>query len=153
MHELILMAEDEEADAILVRRVVRHMQNPMALHIVRHGEEAIEYLSGKGEYGNREKYPFPTIVLLDLKMPRVGGFEVLEWIKENAKCAVVPVIVWSSSSLETDIKRAYELGANCYLVKPNSFDEIKQLIDLTFTFWSLCRRPHLSGSCIDANRS
>lgn len=143
MQEVILIAEDEEADALFLRRALSKTNPALTIHIVPNGEEAISYLKGEGVYADRSKYPLPTMVLLDLKMPRKTGFEVLQWIKENPACMVVPTIIWSSSSLPQDVLRAYSLGANCYLVKPNSFDGIQKLLVRTFEFWETCQKPML----------
>jgi CheY-like chemotaxis protein len=141
MPELVLIAEDEEADAIMLKRALSKINQAIVIHIVPNGDEAISYLSGEGQYADRKKFPFPAIVLLDLKMPRKSGFEVLAWIKDNPRCLIVPTIVWSSSSLPQDVLKAYSLGANCYLVKPNSFDAIQRLILRTFEFWEMCQKP------------
>ncbi|MDB6024857.1 MAG: response regulator with CheY-like receiver domain and winged-helix DNA-binding domain [Verrucomicrobiales bacterium] len=139
--ELVLIAEDDEADAILLQRAMHKITDPVPIHMVRNGEEAISYLMGDGAYSDRNRFPFPTAVLLDLKMPRKNGFEVLEWMRSSPQYAVVPTIVWSSSSLPQDVRRAYDLGANCYLMKPNSHSEIEQLVELTVSFWRVCLRP------------
>ena len=141
MRDVILIAEDEETDAILLERAIGKLADPVRLQLVRDGQEAIDYLRGAGIYSDREKYPMPALVLLDLKMPKKTGFEVLEWIRSESPCTAVPVIVWSSSKLPTDVKRAYDLRANCYLQKPNSFPAIQQLVEMTVGFWRMCERP------------
>ena len=135
------MAEDEPNDALLVTRVLRQLHPPVKNHIVGDGEEVIAYLAGRGKYADRDAFPVPTILLLDLKMPRKGGMEVLQWLKEHPAYAVIPTIVWTSSRLPEDIKRAYELGANCFLVKPCSLHDIRIVLEKTFAFWGVCEKP------------
>ncbi len=139
--DFLLMAEDEANDALLVTRVLRTLTPPVRHHVVSDGEEAIAYLTGKGQYADRDLFPVPTILLLDLKMPRKGGMEVLQWLREHPAYAVIPTIVWTSSRLPEDIKRAYELGANCFLVKPCSLNDIRVVLEKTFAFWRLCEKP------------
>ena len=88
------------------------------------GLEAIEYLSGEGAFADRGAHPFPDILLLDLNMPRKNGFEVLQWIRADSRCARLMVHVLTASSLDEDIQRAYELHANSYAVKPTRLDEL-----------------------------
>ena len=126
--EVILLVEDQEDDVMLVQRAFRkaHLRNP--LRVVRNGEEAVAYLRGEAPYTNREEYPAPTVVLLDLKMPRKDGFEVLEWIRRQPDLAALRVVVLTGSDQIKDVSRAYELGANCYLVKPSDFDDLTTMI-------------------------
>ncbi len=139
--ELILIAEDDANDALLVRRALGKIDPGIAHQFVSNGEDVIAYVLGMGEFSDREKFPFPTLLLLDMKMPRKGGLEVLEWLQANPDCRVVPTIVWSSSRLPLDIRRAYDLGANCFIVKPNAFDEIQSSLELAFRFWRMCEKP------------
>ena len=126
--EVILLVEDQEDDVLLVQRAFRkaHLRNP--LRVVRNGEEAIAYLQGDAPYNQREEYPLPTVMLLDLKMPRKNGFEVLEWIRQQPGLKTLRVVVLTASDQPQDVTRAYELGANCYLVKPTDFDDLMTMI-------------------------
>lgn len=114
---VFLVVEDNEDDAFFMQRAFKDagMANP--LHIVTNGEEAIDYLAGRESYEDREKFPLPDMVFLDLKMPGLNGFEVLAWIRQERKLTV-PVAVLTSSPEEIDYRRARELGADCYLLKP-----------------------------------
>ena len=116
--EVILVADDDENDVFFIERALKEAQVANPLRRVRDGEEAIAYLKGEGGYGDREKFPLPHLMLLDLKMPRKNGFEVLEWVRGQPGLKRLPVIILTSSKEDPDIKRAYDLGANTYLVKP-----------------------------------
>src|SRR3954468_16630522 len=114
----ILYAEDEPDDVFFMQRAFRQAGIEHPLLAVRDGAEAIAYLSGKGKYSNRDAYPLPRLVLLDLNMPESSGFDVLNWIRSTPAVSTLPVLVLTSSSHPSDIERASLLGANGYLVKP-----------------------------------
>ncbi len=137
----ILILEDDPNDVVLIKRALKknNILNPVQVAV--DGVEGIEYLSGKGAYGDRVRYPFPRFILMDLKMPRMGGLEVLQWLHDHPECQVVPTVVLSSSKLPNDIVRAYKLGANSYLVKPANFDELQRLMGASYEYWSLCTKP------------
>lgn len=151
---LILIAEDDENDAHLLRRTLKKIGIAMPIHIVVDGEEAIEYLSGSGQYTDREIHPFPSVVVTDIKMPRKNGFDVLNWLKKHPDCAIIPAVVWTSSNQESDILKAYQLGANCYLQKPNNAAGWEETIALLFKFWEACQKPSLRlSSCAEVQKS
>jgi CheY-like chemotaxis protein len=125
----ILIAEDEENDVFLIRRAFHQAQFENPLHVVQTGEDAIAYLRGDAAYSDRDKYPIPALVLLDLKMPRKNGFEVLAWIRQHSEFNSLPVVVLTSSQESADINRAYALGANSYLVKPANFHSLVDMIN------------------------
>ena len=134
-HAVILLAEDEEDYVLLIRRAFEqaHIRNP--LHIVWNGEEAILYLKGEGKYSNRAEYPLPDLFLLDWKMPRVNGFEVLKWLRAQPGFGSLRVLVLTSSDQIRDVNEAYRLGANSFLVKPLDFQDFAQLSRLIQDFW------------------
>jgi CheY-like chemotaxis protein len=103
--------------------------------VVWNGQEAIAYLKGAGKYSNRDEYPLPDLLLLDLKMPRVNGFEVLQWIRQQPGLAPLRVLVLTSSDQIRDVNEAYRLGANSFLVKPLDFEDFAQLGYLIQEFW------------------
>src|SRR5437879_9371695 len=115
---IILLAEDREDDVLLIRKAFSKANISNPLQVVRDGEEAIAYLSGEGKYSNRAEYPFPDLVLLDLKMPRLDGFGVWKWIRAQPGLEGLRVLVLTSSEDMRDINRAYGLGARSFLVKP-----------------------------------
>jgi CheY-like chemotaxis protein len=102
---------------------------------VRSGEEAVEYLAGEGNYRNREEYPLPELVLLDLKMTGMDGFDVLKWIRAQPTLKGLRVVVLTSSELVYDVNQAYALGANSFLVKPSSFENFNELIQSMSGYW------------------
>jgi CheY-like chemotaxis protein len=103
----------------------------------------MDYLTGVGRYSDRNKYPLPGVILLDIKMPRVNGLEFLKWFQNHApeELRLIPVIVMSSSDHERDIKKAYELGANCYLVKPIHWPEFEEQMKTLDIFWGKHVKP------------
>ena len=139
-NEIILLVEDDANDALLIQRAFQKAGLRNNLKLVRDGDQAVEYLSGQGNYENRDKFPLPFLVLLDLKMPGLDGFEVLDWIRRDPNLKRLLVVVLTSSNLQTDVDRAYELGANSYLVKPVEFDEMVHLIQRFEVYWSEINR-------------
>jgi len=137
----ILLAEDDENDVLLLKRAFEkaEIQNP--LFVSRDGQEAIDYLAGAGNFSNRTEYPFPALVLLDLKMPKRSGFEVLEWLRAQPVLQCLPVVVFSSSPHQRDIERAYRLGANAFVVKPASNETRSQLSHYIKGFWLQFNEP------------
>ena len=113
---------------------MRH-SSPTRCKIVRDGEEAIDHLAGNGKYASRNEYPLPDLALLDLKMPKVDGFQVLEWIRQQPGIRGIPVAVLTSSDQLRDVNRAYGLGANSFLVKPTDFQNSVELARLLREYW------------------
>jgi len=138
--EMILLAEDDENDVLLIQRAFNKAGMRNKLKVVRNGQQAIEYLSAQGPYNNREKFPLPFLVLLDLKMPGVDGFEVLDFVKHDSNLKRLLVVVLTSSNLQAAVDRAYVLGANSYLVKPVEFDEMVHLIQRFEAYWAEINR-------------
>jgi CheY-like chemotaxis protein len=134
-HAVILLAEDLENDVFLVRRAFAKAGVNNPLFIVRDGEECLAYLNGVGKYANRDEYPLPHILLLDIKMPKVDGFEVLKEIRKNKSLAPVRIIMLTSSQEVFDINKAYEMGANSFLVKPHEFENYADMMRTLSSFW------------------
>src|SRR5687768_6894080 len=109
MNPPVLLAEDDPNDQLLVERALRRENIAIDLKMVSDGQEAIDYLSGKGKFSDRRKYPLPVLILLDIKMPKRTGLEVLEWIRADETCQLTPVIIMSSSQMKGDINKAYAL--------------------------------------------
>ena len=137
----ILMVDDAEEDIFFVKRALDQSGVGQSFFAVKDGTEAIRYMRGDGEFANRLEFPFPNLILSDLKMPGMDGYEVLQWLRSHPDCAVIPAIIFTSSAITSDIQRAYELGANAYIVKPHDFDELVDLIQVTYRFWSRCHTP------------
>src|SRR5947208_2708110 len=119
---LILLVEDREDDVLLVRKAFARAGLPNPIHVVGDGEEAVAYFLGEGKYSRRADFPIPELVLLDLKLPRMNGFEVLNWIRNQPGIRGVPVVVLTSSSEIRDVNEAYERGANSFFVKEFDFE-------------------------------
>jgi CheY-like chemotaxis protein len=137
----ILVVEDNAEELILLQRAFKRTGMDIAVHFVGNGEEAIDYLSGVDRFRDRASYPEPDLVIMDLKMPRKGGFEVLEWFRNLQESALIPIIVLTASNREADVQRAYTLGASSYFIKPTGFDEFRDMIKVVYDYWSLARRP------------
>jgi CheY-like chemotaxis protein len=131
----VLLVEDEENDILFVQRAFKHAGILNPLEITRNGDEAVAYLQGAGKFADRTKFPLPVFVLLDLKMPRRSGLEVLAWAKEQTGLKRIPIVVLTSSKNDADVNRAYELGANSYLVKPVSFEGLIELVKSLQLYW------------------
>ena len=132
---LILVVEDNPDDAALLRRafIKAGVMNP--LHVVSSGEEAVAYLGGSGKYSNRAEFPMPSLVLLDLNMPGMDGFEVLRWIRGDGMLKGLRVVVLSSSDNMRDVNKAYQLGANSFLIKPADFERFVEISQALNGFW------------------
>ena len=126
---LILHVEDDENDAILFRRACERAGLPAELHRVEAADYAKAYLLGDGIYSDRARYPLPQIIVLDLKMPRMDGFEFLRWLRAQEKFAGIPVLVFSASISREDKSRAISEGANSFFVKPASFDALVKMVE------------------------
>ena|ERR1700720_536438 len=141
----VLLVEDDLNDIFLVKRAFKTAEIQSPLQVVTDGVEAIQYLRGEGKYADREAHPLPKLLVMDIKMPRKSGFEVLEWVKgENHPLRRIPVIIVSSSANPEDINRAYELGANAYMVKPMNYRAVEHLFESITHYWGLeCAKPEL----------
>jgi CheY-like chemotaxis protein len=136
----VLYAEDEPDDVFLMQRAFRDagIENPLV--VVNDGRAAVDYLSGQGKYSSREQFPLPAVVILDLKMPRLSGLEVLKWIRSQPTLVTLPVVMLTSSNNDADIHRAYLQGANGYLVKPGKPSELLSMVKALKDFWLLHNR-------------
>ncbi|HWQ90800.1 MAG TPA: response regulator [Clostridia bacterium] len=138
---VVLHIDDDPNDAELFRAAAVKARAAFELQSVDDGEKAIAYLKGTGPYADRERYHFPKLILLDLKLPRATGFEILSWIRSHEEFADVPVVILSGSELQDDIYRAYNAGANSYLVKPLGFDALVSLIRSIVKVWLTAEKP------------
>jgi CheY-like chemotaxis protein len=126
---VILLVDDNPHDVVLIRLAFRKVGIIDTIQLVKDGAEAIRYINGEEPYSDRVKYPAPTLLLLDLKMPGANGFEVLRWIRSKEHLDSLVVVVMSGSKEDADIARAYELGANSYLVKPTKFEDLVKMME------------------------
>jgi CheY-like chemotaxis protein len=124
---VILVAEDDPNDVFFLRRAFQKAQIKCQILDVSNGQDAILYLQGVAPYSNRAAYPLPQLLLLDLKMPLMNGFDVLEWLRNRPELSQIPALVLSSSGHDEDVTRARQLGARAYLVKPSDLTQLAQL--------------------------
>lgn len=128
MRRIILLAEDNPDDVLIFQIAFRRAVLPYDIYVVRDGQQVIEYLTGLNQYGDRHRFPFPDMLVLDLKMPITSGFEVLEWLREHPEFQEVRVVILSSSDDTRDVRKASDLGAGTYFVKsPRLLDVIQHL--------------------------
>jgi CheY-like chemotaxis protein len=125
---LILLAEDDANDVFFMRRAVQKAAIEFPLQVVTDGQQAVDYLGGQGPFSDREQFPLPSIILLDLKMPFLDGFEVLSWIRSQISLQNIPVVILTSSAEERDRRKAAELGAKAYFVKPPKPETLKEVM-------------------------
>jgi CheY-like chemotaxis protein len=131
----ILHVEDDPNDVLLIGRAFRKAEVSASIQVVNDGDQAVEYLNGRNAYAERERFPLPALVLLDLKLPRKSGIEVLQWIRSRPGLRRIPVVMLTSSRQPIDINRAYDLGVNAYLVKPVSFETLVEMLRTLDSFW------------------
>ncbi len=137
----ILLVEDNMDDAELAILALRRRNIANSLVHLGNGAEALDFLFGKGKYAGRNIYNKPKVILLDLKMPKVDGLEVLKEIKANEETKTIPVVILTSSKENPDIEHAYLLGANSYMVKPVEFDNFTQAVAEIGMYWLLYNHP------------
>ncbi len=142
----ILHVDDDQNDLLLLEHACKAANLTYTVKSAADGELAIAYLSGRGIYGNRLANPLPSLVLLDLKMPRRSGFEVLTWIRNQPSLKRMLVFIFTSSRHQEDIDRAYELGANAYLVKPVGFERLVDELKALDAWLNMNERPSFQNS-------
>jgi CheY-like chemotaxis protein len=133
----VLHVEDDPNDVLLLRRAFQKAGIDLTISSVGDGLEAVNYLTGMKPYADRAKHPLPSLILLDLKLPKKSGFEVLEWLQGQGDLSLIPVIVMTSSQSRGDIRRAYELGANSYLVKPPQSATLDEMVKALNGYWMI----------------
>lgn len=126
--QVVLSVDDNDVDGALLERAFKRTSIPARLFRVSEGPQAMAYLSGDGIYQDRDNYPLPDLVLLDLAMPKMSGMEVLKWIRGQAQVKRTKVLIFTSSEKPEDFKVATEIGADGYLLKPTKFDDLKKLV-------------------------
>jgi CheY-like chemotaxis protein len=142
----ILVVEDNPTDVMLIRRAFDKAKLANPLQFVGDGDAAVEYLSGNMGYADREMFPLPILMLLDLKLPKRSGLEVLEWLRTQETLKRIPVVVLTSSQQDRDVNAAYDIGVNSYLVKPVAFDGLLQMLKTVNLYWlMLNERPRFNS--------
>jgi len=137
----VLLAEDDPDDVLLTHLAFEKARLANPLQVVRDGEEAIAYLKGDGRFKDRVRYPLPTLLLLDLNMPKVNGFQVLEWLQRHPMLSRMPVAIMTSSDHDPHVARAYELGADSYLIKPPDAEALLALVQRLRAYWLIVNQP------------
>lgn len=133
--QVVLSVDDNDVDGALLERAFKRTSIPARLYRVSEGPQAMAYLSGDGIYKDRESYPLPDLVLLDLAMPKMSGVEVLKWIREQTVVRQTRVLIFTSSEKPEDFRAANEIGADGYLLKPTKFDDLKKLVKQIHEEW------------------
>lgn len=145
----ILLVEDDASQRMLVERVLRKARLANRLIAFPNGDDAVAYLDGQGPYSDREQYPLPVLALLDLHVPGKSGLDILTWLRGHPALDHVPAVVLSGSAESEDIDRAFELGAESYLVKPVAFDALLDTVGSLGLPWMILRREknpeHVDG--------
>jgi CheY-like chemotaxis protein len=142
----VLLVEDDPDDVLLTELAFEETRFPSPLRVVRDGEEAVAYLGGTGGFADRARFPLPALVLLDLKLPRRSGFEVLAWIRAHPVLRRLPVVVLTSSRETSDVDRAYGLGASSYIVKPVAHEALLECARTLERYWfGLNERPSIDS--------
>ena len=139
----ILLVEDNESDIMSFKRAMemKNLSNPV--HVVRDGEECLDYLHRRGKHSDPVSSPLPDIVILDVNMPRMGGFKVLKHLRDSDRFRRIPIIILTTSSHEADVIRAYELYANAYVVKPTGLNNLSNTLKDIVLFWERAAIPEL----------
>jgi CheY-like chemotaxis protein len=137
----ILVVEDDSTDVLLLRRAFDKAGVTDPLQAVSDGEQAMAYLAGEGDYADRERHPLPSLIILDIVLPRRSGFDVLAWIRQQPGLRSLPVIMFTSSGHPADISRAYDAGANAYHVKPSGFQELLDFVEALKAHWLRWAEP------------
>jgi len=143
----ILLVEDSADDVFFMKRALKFAGTSASIQVAEDGQVAIDYLSGEGAFSNRAEFPLPTLILLDLRMPRVPGFEVLKWLRKKEAFSCLPVVILSSSREESDIRKAYSLGANSFLVKTGDSNLLVAMVKTLVEYW--LKYNETPASCIE----
>ena len=137
----ILLVEDNEDDVFFLQRAMKNAGLNYPMVVATDGQQAIDYLSGAKEYSDRAQFPLPAVVLLDIKLPKVHGLDVLKWIRGEPALQTLVVIMLTTSHLEVDVDRAYQLGANSFLVKTSASEKLERMLRLVHDYWLQLNHP------------
>jgi len=138
---VVLLAEDNEDDILAIHRAWKKNGIVNPLYVVRNGEECLDYLYRRGKYADPESAPKPGILLLDIKMPRMDGLTVIEKIRSDEKLRRLPIVILTSSKMEEDRLKGYDLGVNAYITKPVGFENFSEAVKTIHLFWALVELP------------
>jgi len=132
---VILIADDDAEDRMLLKEALEENRLKNALQCVENGEELLDYLHNRGKFTDKDKYPLPGLILLDLNMPKKDGREALKEIKEDPHLRLIPVVVLTTSKAEEDILKTYDLGVSSFITKPVTFTSLVQMMKTLSTYW------------------
>jgi CheY-like chemotaxis protein len=135
----LLLVEDEQDDVIIIKQAIEKAGFGLPVQEARNGEDAMHYLAGDGRFADREQFPLPFLVLLDLKMPGWNGFDFLQWLQYRSDLNHLPVVVLTSSGLDDDVRKAFALGAKSYLMKPSDLADLQDLMRLLKKYWPVLK--------------
>lgn len=142
----ILAIDDSMDDQALITRAFRQNGVTCPIMWVEGGNEAIAYLKGEGKFSDRSRFPYPSFLMTDLKMPNGDGFSVLQYLKSTPEWAVIPTVVFSGSEDLDDIKRSYMLGAGSYIIKRQNFAELRECLRVFYDYWMWCETPQIDAT-------
>jgi CheY-like chemotaxis protein len=142
----ILLVEDNPDDVELTLHALRREKLANSIHVARDGEEALDFLFSNGKHAARSSEPPPKLILLDLKLPKVDGLEVLKRLKADARTKAIPVVILTSSKEERDLIVSYHLGVNSYIQKPVDFDQFREIVKTVGLYWLVINQPPVLGS-------
>lgn len=131
----VLAVDDDPDDRFLLEQAWHQAEIVNPLGVIEDGPTLVEYLSGKGPYSDRRRYPLPALIFLDIKMPGMSGLDVLKWLRAQDALRCVPVLILTASTAPTDITEAYHLGANCFFIKPSSLGELIEMLKAVKNCW------------------
>ncbi|MGF1516017.1 MAG: response regulator [Elainellaceae cyanobacterium] len=131
----LMVVEDNTQDAVLLERAFKKAELHNPVHVLSTGEEAVDYLAGVGRYSDRTQYPLPILIFLDLHLPARSGLSVLEWLRSQPNISRIPVIVLTGSKNSDDVRKAYSLGANSYMVKPTDYSSLTRMVEASKRYW------------------
>lgn len=149
----ILLVEDNPADVELTLYALRNDRLRNSIHVARDGEEALDFLFCRGAHSQRSFAQAPKLILLDLKLPKVDGLEVLREVKNDARTKAIPVVILTSSKEEKDLVNGYQLGANSYIQKPVDFTQFRETVKQLGLYWLLVNEPPPSNAFAGEGRS
>lgn len=142
-HGTILLVEDNPDDEVLALRALKKTQTKNNVVVTRDGQEALDYIFGKGKYNGRNPDETPQVIFLDIKLPKLSGLEVLKNIREDKRTSLIPIVLLTSSDEERDMVDGYKLGANSYINKPVDFDEFIEQVKVLGRYWlGFNKTPH-----------
>ncbi|MDB6124975.1 MAG: response regulator receiver protein [Pedosphaera sp.] len=143
---VILIVDDIRSDQLLITHAIRKSGVDHPIHCLSSGNEAIAYLDGRGKFSDRARFPYPSFIVTDLKMPDGDGFSILAYLQHNPQRAVMHTVVFSSSADVDDIHRSYLLGASSYFVKPTDIGTLQRLIKILTDYWCACEIPEVDSA-------